>query len=131
MSKKKKVTYSVFCFLCSLKAFRKNCLFAFYALYEWKLLVCFLMLSGCIRASEWKSLVCILCAFLCVKSFCKKGLELSLITSFILLLYYHNNFLLSQSFFIIIIIFHYHNLFPLSEYLYDHNSFWLSLSLWK
>ena len=52
MSKKKKTTYSLVCFLCSLKATirnclfvcfscflkasRKNCLFAFYAFYEWR-----------------------------------------------------------------------------------------------
>ena len=55
--------------------------------------------------------------FVRVKSFCKKGLKLSLMTSFVLLLYYHNLFLSSQSFSIITIIFYYDNLFPLSQYL--------------
>ena len=123
MSRKKKVTYSLVCFLCSLKAAIRNCLFAFYAFskclrniacllfmsegllayflcYLWVKVACLLFNASWTYKNIWMKVACLHFAlFLYVKSFCKKWPEISPNS----LIYITT--LLSPSFFIIIIIF--------------------------
>ena len=65
--KKKKVTYSLVCFLCSLKASITNCLFAFYVIHEWRF-ICLLFMLFMSESHLFAFYVC--------KSFSKESLKL-------------------------------------------------------